>query len=327
MLTYILRRVVAMVPLLLVVSMITFIIIQLPPGDFFDSLRAEIAETGGGQDAATMEALRTQYGLDQPLHVRYVRWVAGWFRGDFGWSLEWSAPVLPLVAGKLGYTLLLGFLSLIFMVAVALPFGVYSATHQYSISDHLMSTISFFGLCLPGFLLALLWMFFGALVLRIDVGGIISAELKDAPLSAAKLWDYFHHLWPPAVILGFASTAQLHRIMRGSVLDVLGQQYITTARAKGLEERKVINRYAVRIAINPLISVMALEIPKIISASALVGIVMSVPTLGPLFLRSLLSQDMYLAGTILLCMTVMLMLANLLADIILAWVDPRIRYT
>lgn len=327
MLTYILRRVVAMVPLLLVVSMITFIIIQLPPGDFFDSLQAEIAETGGGQDAATMEALRTQYGLDQPLHVRYVRWVAGWFRGDFGWSLEWSAPVLPLVAGKLGYTLLLGFLSLIFMVAVAVPFGVYSATHQYSISDHLMSTISFFGLCLPGFLLALLWMFFGALVLRIDVGGIISAELKDAPLSAAKLWDYFHHLWPPAVILGFASTAQLHRIMRGSVLDVLGQQYITTARAKGLEERKVINRYAVRIAINPLISVMALEIPKIISASALVGIVMSVPTLGPLFLRSLLSQDMYLAGTILLCMTVMLMLANLLADIILAWVDPRIRYT
>jgi peptide/nickel transport system permease protein len=327
MLTYILRRVVAMVPLVLLVSVITFIIIQLPPGDFFDSLQAEIAETGGGQDAATMETLRTQYGLDQPLHVRYVRWVAGWFRGDFGWSLEWSAPVLPLVAGKLAYTLLLGFLSLIFMVAVALPFGVYSATHQYSISDHLMSTISFFGLCLPGFLLALLWMFFGALVLRIDVGGVISAELKDAPMSLAKLWDYFNHLWPPAVILGFASTAQLHRIMRGSVLDVLGQQYITTARAKGLEERKVINRYAVRIAINPLISVMALEIPKIISASALVGIVMSVPTLGPLFLRSLLSQDMYLAGTILLCMTVMLMLANLLADIILAWVDPRIRYT
>lgn len=327
MIAYILRRLLAMIPLLLAVSVITFVIIQLPPGDFFDSLQAEIAETGGGQDAATMEMLRKQYGLDQPLHIRYLKWVAGWFRGDFGWSLEWSAPVLPLVTGKMAYTLLLGFMSLIFMVGIALPFGVYSATHQYTISDHVMSTISFLGLCLPGFLLALLWMFFGAIVLRIDVGGVLSTEMKDVPMGIAKLWDYFNHLWPPAIILGFASTAQLHRIMRGSVLDVLGQQYITTARAKGLEERSVINKYAVRVAINPLISVMALEVPKIISASALVGIVMSVPTLGPLFLRSLLSQDMYLAGTVLLCMTVMLMLANLVADILLAWVDPRIVYS
>ncbi|MCP4400257.1 MAG: ABC transporter permease [bacterium] len=327
MLTYILRRVVAMVPLLFVVSILTFIIIQLPPGDFFDSLMAEMAETGSQQDSATMEKLREHYGLDQPKYMQYLRWVSGWFRGDFGWSLEWSAPVLPLVVGKMGYTLLLGFFSLLFMVAVALPLGVYSATHQYSIGDHVMSTVSFLGLCLPGFLLALLWMFLGVIVLRIDVGGVISNGMKDAPMSIAKLWDYFNHLWPPAIILGFASTAQLHRIMRGSVLDVLGQQYITTARAKGLKERKVINKYVVRIAINPLISVMALEIPKIISASALVGIVLSVPTLGPLFLRSLLSQDMYLAGTILLCMTLMLMVANLVADILLAWADPRIRYS
>ncbi|PIE35950.1 ABC transporter permease [candidate division KSB3 bacterium] len=327
MLTYILRRIVAMVPLLFLVSIITFIIIQLPPGDFFDSLMAEMAESGSQQDSATMEKLREHYGLDKPMYMQYLRWVGGWFHGDFGWSLEWSTPVLNLVAGKMVYTLVLGFFSLLFMVAVALPFGVYSATHQYSISDHVMSTISFLGLCLPGFLLALLWMFFGAIVLRIDVGGVISSEMKDAPMGLAKLWDYFNHLWPPAIILGFASTAQLHRIMRGSVLDVLGQQYITTARAKGLKERKVINKYVVRIAINPLISVMALEIPKIISASALVGIVLSVPTLGPLFLRSLLSQDMYLAGTILLCMTMMLMVANLVADILLAWADPRIRYS
>ena len=327
MLTYIVRRVVAMIPLLFVISILTFIIIQLPPGDFFDSLMAEMAESGSQQDSATMEKLRENYGLDQPQYMQYIRWISGWFRGDFGWSLEWSAPVLPLVAGKMGYTLLLGFFSLLFMVVVALPLGVYSATHQYSISDHALSTISFLGLCLPGFLLALLWLFFGAIILRIDVGGVISSEMKDAPMSIAKLWDYFNHLWPPAVILGFASTAQLHRIMRGSVLDVLGQQYITTARAKGLKERNVINKYVVRIAINPLISVMALEIPKIISASALVGIVLSVPTLGPLFLRSLQSQDMYLAGTILLCMTIMLMVANLVADILLAWADPRIRYS
>lgn len=327
MLAYIMRRLVAMVPLLLIVSVITFIIIQLPPGDFFDSLQAEIAETGGGQDAATMETLRQQYGLDQPPYLQYLKWIAGWPRGDFGWSLEWSSPVLPLVASRIAYTLLLGTLSLMFMVAVALPFGVYSATHQYSLGDNVSSLISFLGLSMPGFLLALLWMFFGALVLRIDVGGVLSSELKDAPLSLAKALDYLNHLWPPAIILGFASTAQLHRIMRGSVLDVLGQQYITTARAKGLQERKVVNRYAVRVAINPLISVMALEIPKIISESALVGIVMSIPTTGPLFLRSLLSQDMYLAGTFLLFMTLMLMLANLLADILLAWADPRIVYT
>ncbi len=327
MLAYIARRLLAMIPLLFVVSIITFIIIQLPPGDFFDTLQAEMAETGGGQDAATMETLRKQYGFDQPLHIQYLKWISGFPKGDFGWSLEWSSPVWPLVRDRIAYTVILGIMSLIFMVGLALPFGIYSATHQYSLADHTLSFISFLGLSLPGFLLALIFMFFGALVLRVDVGGVLSPEFRDAPMSLAKLMDYFNHLWPPAIILGLASTAQLHRIMRGSLLDILGQQYITTARAKGLKERKVINRYAVRVAINPVISVIALEVPKIISASALVGIVMSIPTTGPLFLRSLLSQDMYLAGTFLLFMTLILMLANLLADILLAWADPRIVYT
>lgn len=327
MLAYIARRLLGMIPLLILVSIITFIIIQLPPGDFFDTLQAEMAETGGGQDAATMETLREQYGLDQPIYIQYFKWVSGFPRGDFGWSLEWSAPVWPLVRDRMAYTMLLGGLSIIFMVGVSLPFGVYSATHQYSMADHTLSLISFLGLSLPGFLLALLWMFFGALVLGIDVGGTLSPEFRDAPMSFAKLMDYTQHLIPPAIILGLASTAQLHRIMRGSVLDVLGQQYITTARAKGLRERKVVNRYAVRVAINPLISVIALEIPKIISVSALVGIVMSIPTTGPLFLRSLLSQDMYLAGTFLLFMTLLLMVSNLIADIVLAWADPRIVYS
>jgi peptide/nickel transport system permease protein len=316
-----------MIPLLFLVSIITFIIIQLPPGDFFDTLQAEMAETGGGQDAATMETIRKQYGLDQPMYIQYLKWVSGFPRGDFGWSLEWASPVWPLVRDRMLYTVLLGVMSLIFMVAVSVPFGVYSATHQYSMADHSLSFLSFIGLSLPGFLLALIWMFVGALVLGIDVGGVLSEEYRNAPMSWDKFVDYLQHLIPPAIILGLASTAQLHRIMRGSVLDVLGQQYITTARAKGLRERKVINRYAVRVAINPLISVIALEIPKIISESALVGIVMSIPTTGPLFLRSLLSQDMYLAGTFLLGMTLLLMLANLVADILLAWADPRIVYT
>ncbi|MBN1994256.1 MAG: ABC transporter permease [Anaerolineae bacterium] len=327
MLAYIARRLLAMIPLLVLVSIITFFIIQLPPGDFFSTLQAQIAETGGGMDTVTMEVLRQQYGLDQPFWIQYFRWISGFPSGDFGYSLDWNSPVWPLVRDRMAYTVLLGFFSLIFMVGISVPFGVYSATHQYSAADHSLSFLSFIGLSLPGFLFALLWMFFGALILRIDVGGVLSAEYRDAPMSWSKLVDYWNHLWPPAIILGLASTAQLHRIMRGSVLDVLGQQYITTARAKGLKERKVINRYAVRVAINPLISVIALEIPKIISESALVGIVMSLPTTGPLFLRSLQSQDMYLAGTFLLFMTLLLMLANLLADILLAWADPRIVYT
>jgi peptide/nickel transport system permease protein len=327
MIAYIARRILGMIPTLIVVSIITFIIIQLPPGDFFTTLQAEIAQSGGGQDKETVEKMQERYGLDQPLYAQYFRWISGFLQGDFGWSLEWNSPVLPLVLDRMAYTMLVGGLSLVFMLGVAVPIGIYSATHQYSFGDHALSFIGFLGLSLPGFLLGLLWMFFGIIVLRIPVGGTVSPELADAPWSVAKFLDYLNHLWPAAVILGLASTAQLQRIMRGNLLDELGQQYITTARAKGLEERKVVNKYGVRVAINPLISVMAMEVPKIISESAIVGIVISIPTTGPLLLRALLSQDMYLAGTILLFMALLLMVSNLVADILLAWADPRIVYT
>jgi len=326
MLAFTLRRLLAMVPTLFLVSIITFIIIQLPPGDFFTTLQAEIAETGGGQNKEVIKKLQETYGLDKPLYLQYLRWVSGWPRLDFGYSMGWNAPVWDVVASKLAFTVFLGVLSLIFMVAVSFPIGIYSATHQYSASDHILSALGFLGLCLPGFLVALVWMFIGIIVLKVDVGGLHSREFQDASWTLAKFKDYLVHLLPAVVILGLASTAQLQRIMRGGLLDVLGQQHITTARAKGLPERKVINKYGVRLAINPLISVMALEIPKIINASALVGIVMILPTLGPIFLRSLQTQDMYLAGTILLITTAMLMLSNLVADILLAWADPRITY-
>ena len=326
MLAYVIRRLLAMIPLLVLVSIITFVIIQLPPGDYFTSLQAMIAETGGGGDARTYDILRLRYGLDQPLHVQYLRWIQGWPEGDFGWSLEWNSPVWPLVADRLGYTLLLGTLSLLITITYAIPVGIYSATHQYSFGDNFLSFFGFLGLSLPGFLLALVWLFIGAIVLRIDVGGTASPEFRNAPWNMERIWDYWNHLWPPALILGLASTAQLQRIMRSSLLDVMGQQYITTARAKGLREREVVMKYGVRVAINPLISVLALEIPKIISESALVGIVMSLPTTGPLFLRALQTQDMYLAGTFLLFMTLILMVANLVADLLLAVVDPRIAY-
>jgi len=324
---YLIRRILGMIPLMIIVSMVTFVIIQLPPGDFFTTLQAEIAETGGGQDSETVKVMAARYGLDQPLIVRYLKWVSGFPFGDFGWSLEWNSPVLPLVWNRMAYTVLVGALSLVFMVIVALPIGIYSATHQYSFGDHALSLVGFLGLSLPGFLLALIWMFLGIVVLRIPAGGTLSREFAEAPWTLAKLWDYFMHLWPPAVILALASTAQLQRIMRNSMLESLGQQYVTTARAKGLEERKVVNKYAARVSINPVISVMAMEVPKIISESTIVGIVLSVPTTGPLLLRALMSQDMYLAGTFLLFMALLLMISNLLADMALAWADPRIVYT
>jgi peptide/nickel transport system permease protein len=326
MLAFILRRLLSMIPLLFLVSVITFFIIQLPPGDFFDTMQAEIAQQGGSQDAQIFQVLRERYGLDQPFHIQYLRWVEGWPQGDFGWSLGWNSPVWPLVRDRLAYTVLLGAASLLITLTYAIPVGIYSATHQYSIGDNLLSLGGFLGLSLPGFLLALFWMFLGALVLRIDVGGVMSPEFSNQPMSWAKLLNMWNHFWPAALILGLASTAQMQRIMRSSMLDVMGQQYITTARAKGLKEREVVNKYAVRVAINPMISVFALEIPKIISESALVGIVMSLPTTGPLFLRALQTQDMYLAGTFLLFMTFLLMIANLMADIALAWADPRIVY-
>jgi peptide/nickel transport system permease protein len=316
-----------MIPVLILVSIITFIIIQLPPGDFFTTLQAEVAATGGGQNKETIEKLQEIYGLDQPLYVQYWKWVKGWPKLDFGWSLAYNAPVWNVIASKFAFTLFLGFLALLFMVTVSVPIGIYSATHQYSAGDHILSALGFLGLCLPGFLLALLWMFLGIVVFKVDVGGVLSREMQDATFGWEKFKDYVIHLLPAVVILGLSSTAQLQRIMRSNMLDVLGQQHITTARAKGLKERVVINKYAVRLAINPMISVLALEIPKVINESALVGIVMMIPTLGPIYLHALLTQDVYLSGTILLIMVVMLMISNLLADIVLAIVDPRIVYS
>ncbi|MBN2548075.1 MAG: ABC transporter permease [Anaerolineales bacterium] len=327
MISYIIRRILGMIPTLFVISIITFIVIQLPPGDFFTTLQAELAATGGGQDKETIKMLQEIYGLDKPMLYQYFKWISGFPRLDFGYSLEWNASVWKVIESKLSYTIFTGLLSVLFMAVVAIPIGVYSATHQYSIGDTVLSAIGFLGLSIPGFLLALVWMFVGILVLQIDVGGVYSEKMASAPWSMAKTLDYIVHLIPAVVILGLSSTAQVQRIMRSSLLDVLGQQHIITARAKGLHESKVINKYAVRVAINPVITVLALEMSKIINTSVLIGIVMMLPTLGPIFLRALRSQDMYLAGTILLFSTLLLMVSNLIADIVLAWVDPRITYT
>lgn len=327
MLTYVIRRIVAMVPMLIAISFVSFVIIQLPPGDFLDTLQAIQGASGGGMSSETAQLLRERYGLDEPLIPRYLKWISGFPKGDFGYSYEWGTDVWTLIDDRIIYTVVLGTCSIFVMIVLAIPIGVYSATHQYSLADAFLSLIAFLGLSIPGFLLALMWLYVGGILLNLDVLGSQSKEFINAPDSLAKSWDYFLHLWPPAIILGLASTAQLMRIMRNGMLDTMNQQYITTARAKGLTEGKVIRKYSVRAALNPVVSVLALEVPKIISSSILIGVVMSVPTTGPLFLRALQGQDMYVAGTFLLLMSVMLLVSNLIADLVLAWIDPRITYT
>lgn len=326
MIAYIVKRILGMIPTLIIISIITFIIIQLPPGDFVTTAQAEIAASGGGMDASAVEAMRIRYGLDQPMVVQYWRWVSGFPRGDFGYSLEWSAPVWDIIAGRLGWTLLLSGLALVFMWLVSIPIGIYSARHQYSLGDNVFSFLGFLGLSVPDFMLSLMWLVFATMTLGISASGLYSPQMVDAPWSFAKFLNLLNHLWPPVVIMGVVGTAELIRIMRGNLLDILNQQYVTTARSKGLVEKVVVQKYAVRMAINPMISVLGMQIPKMISSSIIVGFVLSIPTVGPIFLRSLITQDMYLAGTILLLMTVMLLIGNFLADIALAWVDPRIRF-
>jgi peptide/nickel transport system permease protein len=323
---YIIRRALGMIPTLIIISMITFYIVQLPEGNFFTVLAGSEA-SGTGQDTAQAKLQAKKYGLTEKPHIQYWQWISGFPKGDFGHSFGEQGPVLPIVWDRMLYTMLLGGLSLVFMLVIAVPLGIYAARHQYGIGDHVFSFLGFLGLSMPSFLLALLWMALGITVLDFDVGGVYSPEYEDAPWSTAKAIDYIAHLIPPAIVLALASTAQIQRIMRGNLLDELGQPYITTARAKGLKENQVVNKYAVRVAINPLISVMALEVPKVVSQSTIVGIVMTLPTAGPLLFSALRDQDIFLAGTVLLFMSALLLISNLIADILLAWADPRIVYS
>jgi len=325
MITFIVRRLLAMIPTLLLVSILTFIIIELPPGDFMTSLAANVGTSGSSMDEMTVNNLRRQYGLDQPIYLRYVKWISGFPRGDFGYSLDWRRPVSELIVGRLGLTLLLSLISLAIMWIIAVPIGIYSATHQYSLGDNILSFLGFLGLSVPDFLLGLVYLAVGIFGFGVSVTGLYSGNMESAPWSLAKVLDLANHLFWPALILGAGGMAQLIRIMRSSLLEILGQQYITTARAKGLKEQVVINKYAVRVAINPLISVMGMQLPQLISGATILGIVLTLPTNGPFFYRALQSQDMYLAGTFLLFLSLMLMLGNLLADVALAWADPRIR--
>jgi len=328
MLTYILRRILLAIPLVILISVLCFIIIQLPPGDYISSYRAMVAARGGWVKNEVLTMLRERYGLDQPFYVQYWKWVSGFPKGDFGIAMSISnTPVRELLRDRLPLTLILNFLAFVFTMSVAIPIGVFSSTHKYSISDYILTFIAFLGISIPGFVLALVIIFMSVFVFGSTyIGNLFSQEFIGAPWSWLKLVDFLKHLPAPIVAIGVAGFCNSMRIMRGNMLDVLGQQYIQTARAKGLAEKIVIRRHALRIAINPIISRVGVYLPEILATEMLVSIVLNLPTIGPLFYQSLLAQDMYLAGTILLIIAIILVIGNLLADIFLAWSDPRIRF-
>jgi peptide/nickel transport system permease protein len=326
MLAYIGRRLIYSFIMLILVSFVSFIIIELPPGDFLTQKLQELQARGDRSAEMRIEEYRARYGLDKPLLERYWIWISNFIKGDFGESFEFERPVAELIGQRLGMTVVLALSTLVVTWAIAIPVGVYSATHQYTTGDQIITTLSFIGLGMPSFLLALIVLFFAVMVLDQDIGGLFSREFKDAPWSLAKLWDLLKHLWIPTLIGAVTGTAGLVRIMRGNLLETLGQPFVEAARARGLKNRTVTWKHAVRVAINPLIVILGTEaFPSILVGNILMARVLNLPTIGPLYINALVGQDMYMAGTVLVFIVGMIMLGSLLADIALAALDPRIR--
>ena len=326
MLKFIAGRLLWMVPSLIVISFLSFLLIHLPPGDFVTNYIATLAASNEVVDQNTAADLRARFGLDQPMIVQYWRWISGIvLHGDFGFSFEWQQPVSDLIWERMGLTLLLTFSTLLMTWAIALPIGVYSAVKKYSIGDYIATFFSFLGLAIPSFLLGLVLMYVAAMKFGEDVGGLFSEEYLNAPWSLGKWLDLFSHLWIPVIILAISGTASLIRVMRANMLDELPKPYVTTARAKGLSEFRLLMKYPVRIALNPFISTLGWLLPNLVSGSVIVAIVLNLPTAGPLLLQSLMSQDMYLAGAFILLICALTLVGTLISDVLLALVDPRIR--
>ena len=326
MLAFIARRLVYMLSTLVLISFVGFLIINLPPGSYIDVFQAQRQLQGTHTAEAELEALKRRYGLDKPVHVQYLIWVRGFVRGDFGRSFEFNREVNELIWERLGFTVAIASGSLLFIWVVAIPIGIYTATHQYKLGDNVATIVGMAGLSIPDFMLALVLMVVIQRVFGFTVGGLFSREYVDAPWSFAKVIDLVKHLWVPIVVVGTSGTAGLMRIMRGNLLDILNMQYVQAARARGLRETTVVVKHAVRNAIHPLIMLLGMSLPTIISGSLIVSIVLGLPTTGPLYFNALRQQDMYLAGTFLMFLAFMLVLGNFLADILLGLIDPRIRY-
>jgi peptide/nickel transport system permease protein len=327
MLMYIGRRLVLAVFTCLAISVLTFIIIRLPPGDFVDAYIANLASTGSSITAEQAESMRREYGLDRPVFIQYALWLGRILEGDFGVSMMWRRPVTEVIGDRLWLTMVVSFAALFLTWALALPIGIYSAVRQYSVGDYFFTMLGFIGLAVPNFLLALILMYLGFRYLGLSVGGLFSAEYAQAPWSLAKVWDLMRHLPLPACVLALAGTAHQIRIMRANLLDELRKPYVITARAKGIPEQRVILKYPVRAALNPFASSIAYIFPYLVSGSIIVSLVLGLPTVGPLLLQALVAQDMFLAGTIVLLLGVMTVIGTLISDLLLMWIEPRLRIT
>ena len=326
MIGYIAQRLLYAVVTFLFLSVVVFIIIQLPPGDFLTSYVARLEQEGSIIDEAEIEALKRDYGLEATPIEQYFRWFGRFVQGEMGRSFEWNQPVERLLKERLPYTILLSLITLFFTYVVAVPIGIYVATNQYGITDYLFSVLGFAGLATPNFMLALILMFLFFKYFGLSVGGLFSSEYALAPWSLGKVWDLFAHLWVPIIVIGTAGTAGIIRVMRGTLLDELNKQYVITARAKGVAEGKLLFRYPVRMAINPIVSTVGWQLPRIVSGETIVAIVLSLPTTGPLLFKALISQDMFLAGSIVMFLGILTLIGTFLSDILLIVVDPRIRF-
>ena len=326
MLLYVIRRVGAMIPTLIAISIVSFIIIQLPPGDFMTILVQQLRAQGDVVDEMEMQRLRDRYGLGQPMYVQYLKWVSGiLLRGDWGDSMYYNLPVTVVVGDRVWLTMALSFTTMIFSWLISIPVGIYSATHQYSILDYIVTGFNFVGRGVPQFMLALVVLWFAMNTLGLSIGGLFSPAYMTAPWSWAKFVDMLKHIWQPMLILAVGSTAGGIRITRANMLDELHKPYVTTARAKGLRERRLIWKYPVRVALNPFFSTVGWSLAGLISGSTIVSIVLSLQTTGPMLFQALITQDMYLAGSFFLWLSTLTVIGTLLSDILLAWVDPRIR--
>ena len=326
MLSYLIRRLGYALIMVVLVSFVSFVIIKLPPGDFLTQKLAQLRARGDRSAEARVDESRIRYGLDRSFLEQYWGWASKFVQGNFGESFEFERPVKDMLGERLTMTVILALATLVVTWALAIPLGVYSAVRQYSVGDQIITTISFIGLGMPGFLLALLILYFAIVVLGQEATGLFSQKYVDAPWSVGRVVDLLKHLWIPALVSAVTGTGGLIRIMRGNLLDTLGQPFVEAARARGLKNVTVIWKHAVRIAINPLIVILGSEaIPNIITGNALVSIVLNLPTIGPMFVDSLRKLDMFMAGTCIVFFTMLLLIGNLLADLALAWADPRIR--
>lgn len=324
---YIIRRLLMLIPILLLVSFIAFFVIELPPGDWVTTYVSQLRTSGIELSSQEAQRLSQLYGFDQPTYVRYFKWISGIVtRGDFGWSFQWGKPVGEVIAERLPITLAISLMALVFSWVVAIPIGIYSATHQYSLIDYLATFIGFIGLATPGFLLAMILAWAANQYLGFSALGLNSTEFLDKPWSFAKAIDTLQHMILPLIIIGMASAGSTIRVLRGNLLDELKKQYVVTARAKGLSELQLLFKYPVRLALNPVFSTIGWLLPAIFAGEVLISIVLSVPSIGPLLLRSTLAQDMYLTGSIVLILSALTIVGSLISDIYLAWADPRIRY-